>query len=319
MSGLEMLDVLIGLTTIYLLFGMACTAITEAISAWFGVRSSNLEAALKEFFSGKLQESGSFTEAFYRHPIVQTLSKGDEGRPSYIPPEFVGQVVESLITANDSKKSLVQAIDVLPGTLDTNRIKGLLSTLIRETGDDRNAFRKAVAVHFDAAMDRASGWFKRYTQNVALAVSLVVVGANVDTIALASSLAANPVARLKMVEIADQRLQAAKFLEDDAKQGGAGTVTPERAKQLTEAAVATLDTSISEMQSAGLHFGWQNCPQSLGELVSKIVGLVISICAVSLGAPFWFDLLQRFMQVRSSGISPRDKRSGKAASQTERD
>jgi hypothetical protein len=33
------------------------------------------------------------------------------------------------------------------------------------------------------------------------------------------------------------------------------------------------------------------------------VGFVISAFAISLGAPFWFDLLQRFMRVRSSGAA----------------
>ena len=309
MPGLEMLDVLIGLTTTYLLFGMACTAITEAVSAWCGVRSSNLETALKEFLSGELRPSVSFPDAFYRHPIIQALSKGDKGRPSYIPPEIVGQVVESLITANGTERSILQAVDSLPGTGEDNRIKGLLATLAKETGDDKDAFRKAVETHFDAAMDRASGWFKRYTQNVALAVSVVlVVAANVDTIALASSLAANPAARLKMAEIADQRLQAAKTVENDVKEGRrTGAVTLEQARQLTSAAATTLDNTISGVQSAGLRFGWQDSPKSPGEMASKIVGLIISIFAVSLGAPFWFDLLQRFMQVRSAGISPREK------------
>ncbi|HLF96152.1 MAG TPA: hypothetical protein VI457_03330 [Methylococcaceae bacterium] len=309
MPGLEMLDVLIGLTTTYLLFGMACTAITEAISAWFEVRSGNLEAALKEFFSGELRAAASFPDAFYRHPIIQALSKGDKGRPSYIPPEIVGQVVESLITANGTERSILQAVDSLPGTRENNRIKGLLATLAEETGDNGDAFRKAVETHFDAAMDRASGWFKRYTQNVALAVSLVlVVAANVDAIALASSLAANPAARLKMVEIADQRLQAAKTVEKDVTEGGGtGAVTLEQARQLSSVAATTLDNTIADMQAAGLRFGWQGCPKSPGEMASKIVGLIISIFAVSLGAPFWFDLLQRFMQVRSAGVSPREK------------
>ena len=38
----------------------------------------------------------------------------------------------------------------------------------------------------------------------------------------------------------------------------------------------------------------------------KIVGLLVSVLAVSLGTPFWFEILQRFMQLRSSGgIAPR--------------
>jgi hypothetical protein len=96
MFGLEALDVLIGLVTVYLVFGLACTAIVEAVAAWLSVRSSNLEAALNEFFAGDLKLAQTFVKAFYDHPLVQALSKGKDGRPSYIPPETVGRVVEAL-------------------------------------------------------------------------------------------------------------------------------------------------------------------------------------------------------------------------------
>ena len=56
MPGLETLDVLIGLITVYLSFGMACTVIVEAVASWLSVRSKNLEAALNEFFAGELKE-----------------------------------------------------------------------------------------------------------------------------------------------------------------------------------------------------------------------------------------------------------------------
>jgi hypothetical protein len=132
MFGLEMLDVLIGLMTVYLTFGMACTAIVEAVAAWFSVRSSNLEAALTEFLAGDLKQAQPFVDAFYDHPLVQALSKGKDGRPSYIPPETVGQVVEALVTANGAVKSLTEAVNALPGATETNRIKGLLNVFVTQ-------------------------------------------------------------------------------------------------------------------------------------------------------------------------------------------
>jgi hypothetical protein len=40
--------------------------------------------------------------------------------------------------------------------------------------------------------------------------------------------------------------------------------------------------------------------------VTKIVGLLLTVLAISLGAPFWFDLLNKFMVVRST-VKPREK------------
>lgn len=39
-------------------------------------------------------------------------------------------------------------------------------------------------------------------------------------------------------------------------------------------------------------------------VLSKLFGLIISIFAVSLGAPFWFDTLSKFMNLRSAGTPP---------------
>jgi hypothetical protein len=309
MFGLEMLDVLIGLVTVYLVFGMACTAIVEAVMLWLNVRSNNLEAALKEFLHGELKDGWSFVDAFYAHPLVQMLSKGPDGRPSYIPPEIVGQVVAALLAANEDVP-LAQSVASLPDK--DNRIKGLLTVLATETQGDTAAFRKAVEAHFNATMDRASGWVKRYAHNVTLVVSiLLVVGANVDTVSLATSLASNPEARVKMVEIAQQRLNDAQEQERKLTGGEPGTISPDalaRAKERSASANTTVKEAASTMKSAGLRMGWNELPQGV-EWLTKAVGLMVSILAVSLGAPFWFDILQKFMQVRSSGVSPRETKS----------
>lgn len=64
MFGLETLDVLIGMMTVYFMFGIACTAIVEAISAWTRIRSQNLDVALNEFLSGDLAQNQQFITQF---------------------------------------------------------------------------------------------------------------------------------------------------------------------------------------------------------------------------------------------------------------
>jgi hypothetical protein len=298
MFGLQTLDVLIGLVTVYLVFGIACTAIVEAVASWLSMRSRNLEDALKEFLSGDLKAGTTFVDAFYAHPLVQVLSKGKDGRPSYIPPAVVGQVVAALVTAQGTAAALAPAIDTLPGTVESNRIKGLLDTLVKQTVGDPAAFRKAVETHFDETMDRAAGWFKRRAQTITLIVSaLLVIAANADTVELAQALASSPTARVKLVEVAQQNLKDAQ-----------GTPTQASAAQ-------ALTTAESVLESGSLPFGWKGftARPGINDVLAKIAGLVVSIFAVSLGAPFWFDVLQRFMQVRAAGVSPREPKAGKGA------
>ena len=65
------------------------------------------------------------------------------------------------------------------------------------------------------------------------------------------------------------------------------------------------------MESAGLPFGWKEYPSTPDEISAKVAGLLVSIFAVSLGAPFWFSVLQRFMQVRSAGVLPGESKDQK--------
>lgn len=305
MFGLAALDVMVGITTVYLIFALACTAIVEAISAWLDLRSKNLEAALQEFLHGNDTEGKSFVDAFFAHPIVQSLSKGSDGRPSYINPEIVGQVVADLIQAKEGTSALKQAVDNLPGTTQDNRIKGLLAALQGEARGDIAAFRTLIEKHYDAAMDRASGWFKRRTQNTAIIISAVLVlFGNVDTINLVNSLSLNPDARAKMVEIAQRQVDLAKEVLP-VTTANQGTV----AKKGIENAAETLAKANADLSAAGIQLGWKGqWPSDWADWVSKIIGLLLSILAISLGAPFWFDVLNRVMQVRSAGVSSREKK-----------
>ena len=280
------------------------------------MRSRNLEAALKEFLAGDFKQTEPFVKAFYGHPLVQALTQDKDGRPSYIPPEIVGQVVEALVTANGTVTSLADAVKSLPdgSSEQPNRIKSLLEIFVMQARGDAAAFRKAVEDHFNAAMDRASGSFKRYAQKWALIVSAVlVIGANADTVAIANSLASDPAARAKMVEVAQQRLNesmdTASAIEDSSNAGQtAGDIIVEQAKQQVAMAQGALDRALSELESTGVQVGWRDVPKTFGEILTKVVGLFVTVLAVSLGAPFWFDVLQRFMRVRTTGAAPGERK-----------
>ncbi|MEY3881631.1 MAG: hypothetical protein RIQ94_2427 [Pseudomonadota bacterium] len=307
MFGLESLDIMIGLITVYLIFGMACTAFVEAVMSWNEVRSKNLEAALKEFLhNGDVGTNGGkdFVKKFYDHALVQSLSKGVDGRPSYLPPEIVSQVVIDIIKAGDGGVTIEQAIKDLP---KDSRIQSLLISLYKQANNDVTEFRKGIETHFDNIMDRASGWVKRDSRNITRVVSvLLVVSFNVDTINIYNSLANNPTARLKLIEISQQLDKSPLPKTDDSS---------DKAIDQTKKAEEILKKATNELESAGVQLGWDkdNLPEewgwdknSFGWLINKILGLLISTLAVSLGAPFWFDILQKFMQIRSSGVSPRD-------------
>jgi hypothetical protein len=56
-------------------------------------------------------------------------------------------------------------------------------------------------------------------------------------------------------------------------------------------------------------FEFERIPSKAGGWALKVFGLLLSALAVSLGAPFWFDTLSKFMNVRGAGKVPDAKRS----------
>lgn len=149
--------------------------------------------------------------------------------------------------------------------------------------------RHKIGDHFDQAMDRVSGWYKRQTAISIFGIALVVsVMLNVDSISLASSLANNPTLRSAVVAAADNGVEELR-----------GTVG-----ELTES-TGTQDL-VDELNQLGLPIGWnaQTIPSTPTELFNRILGWIVTTIAVSMGAPFWFDLLSRVSSLRMAGNKP---------------
>ena len=72
-----------------------------------------------------------------------------------------------------------------------------------------------------------------------------------------------------------------------------------------------MEKNLNEIQKLGLPVGWDRAdprtiPNNFGGWLIKIIGWLLTAIAISLGAPFWFDLLNKFMVVRST-VKPHEK------------
>jgi hypothetical protein len=158
------------------------------------------------------------------------------------------------------------------------------------------AFRKNLEGWFNNAMERVGGWYKRWTQRVLLCLAtLVVVASNADTVMLIERLSKDNVLRASIVAAAQDAVES---------QSGADVS-------------AQSQTVLKAAENLKLPVGWSLDPGDPGyfrppELswnytgwaFYKIFGLFISILAVTLGAPFWFDTLSKFVNLRSAGTPP---------------
>ena len=139
---------------------------------------------------------------------------------------------------------------------------------------------------FKESMGRLTGRYTRYAQTaIVVASTLVTIGFNVDTLLLIKSFSLNPARTQAAVALANNLTQ---------KSSDAGE------------AVSKLMPAFEKLD---LPLGWPDAawaPTNTGVeyVLAKILGWLLTISAVSLGAPFWFDVLGRFTNIRQAGPKP---------------
>lgn len=321
MFGSAILDVAIGMIFIYLLMALMVTALTELISAWLKWRAQNLIRGVRNMLTDE-----KLVQGIYSHPIVKSLYKGGKG-PSYIPSRtFTLALLDLISPADPSGPRVITDIQNKLSKLPDGDLKKTLTVLLDDAQHDLRKFEESIEIWFNNSMERLSGWYKRKTQlvNVILAI-VVTVLANADSISIAKSLSSDPALRSSVVA------EAQKFAEANAgsivpaqsppaNSEGAAT-DPETAKKAAQERSIQVKNQLEDykeqIQNLGVPIGWterkpdvddpRNPPNDLGGWAKKILGLLLTAIAISLGAPFWFDMLNKVINIRSAGKAPEEK------------
>jgi len=312
------LDILIGLMTIYLTVSLAVTALSEVVSQCGAMRARNLKRALVGMLDGsKSNGIGIRDHWFLNQPLIAALTGGANEMPSYLDKKTFSAALLMAIEADYAKMDLPQLeaaitrhVALSPGA------KAILLAFLKESGGELEKFKTAIETWFDSVMDRASGWYKRNIATATLILSaVVVVGANIDTIVIGKALYGDPTLREAMLKLAIQDL------EDGLPSAQAASTTPPPAsnaqpaapveKQMTaEQRLAQYHTNLEHLRSSGLPIGWQSMTwpkdHAYAWWFSKLAGWMITVFAASLGAPFWFDMLSRIVNIRSTGPKPEE-------------
>lgn len=180
--------------------------------------------------------------------------------------------------------------------IDDDQLKRALRLLLPDAGGGGiKVARENVERWFDDAMERVSGWYKRKTQMIILVVAVVVtVALDADSLVIARSLWTD-------AELRELLVAAAQQANEQAPTADIGAIRDQ---------LAALRLPIGWSLPPCWWQGPANC--TLVGTLADILGFLFTVIALSLGAPFWFDLLNRFVEFRGSGerIGTRPKGDG---------
>ena len=218
-------------------------------------------------------------------------------------------------------------------------------TRVRQTESDINQLREEVSLWFDRSMSRTSGVYKRNAKGVAILIGIAIASfTNSDTFHVFSRLSsdenlrqvitkragevvpapngARPPLRQELDEIRKQTDSVLKNVAlpiswspaNLSKQFDCAPAAPINRENVTsEQEWVTVFDSCLNRQLGDRELSFFEKMQLTAEVALSrpwpmfkiLLGWVLSGVAIAMGAPFWFDLLSKVVNVRNTGSKPK--------------
>jgi hypothetical protein len=334
------LDVALGLIFVYLVLSLICSAVSETISSVLAWRSDTLREGIENLLGDDDEQAKAAREKMFNHPVVaglirrkggwlsrrKTLKKipliknlpaiNDVRYPSYLPARAfaiallypdapataeAGELEAKQGTPAAEARARALALEARTRVaaaiagIDNQQTRQALTILWNNAGKDVKKFENGLERWFDDGMSRVSGWYRRRVQVVIWVLALVVtLAVHADSIQIAQALWKDDATRAAVVARTEQLAQQQEQREQQQVPTDPGAY-------------------LEEVDKLGIPLGWGSFPDSDGALdwlkivLLNILGLGMTAVALTLGAPFWFDLLKKVANIRSAGKPPAEK------------
>lgn len=287
----SVIDVALGLIFFYVVLSLIVTSAQEWIASLLRLRAKTLRKGISRLVGDELARQ------VYRHSMIRNLAISDRHLPSYIDPQTLSAVLLDIVARDqDGKSVLVQNADELKAAVEKipagNPIGDVLKTAVAAGDNAAHEMSDYLAAWFDEGMERISGWYRRDAKAITVALAVVLtLATNASTVQVAGSLWKND--SLRSV-IATEAMTAAKT----------GSVS------------AVQQSDIDSLRAFPI--GWTETTFDRMNWPAAVLGWLLTVAAISLGAPFWFDLLCKVANLRGSGgVTNRGSKAGAIPSGTD--
>lgn len=339
-----LLEVAISMALVYTLLSILVSYITEAWQRWKKSRGvvlrSSLEKLLNDPFNKNFCEllyehpliraqrknddhKPSYISSALFVTAFTDILRREAVRPHiYMTTDGATHVDEP--AERDNHEDLRRGIQ----SLAYSPLKVQLLSILNESHEEK-ALMNRLALWYDEFQQEVTSRFKAKARIKTMIISLsVAVVMNVDSIALVDQLSRDKEMRALLVSAAEQWIEENPVLPAQRD----SITAPQVVHDELEAIKERMDSLENYFGSFGLPIGWskEECGKNLkpaegffgfikqffgiihckfscssfNEIVLAVSGWLMTAIALSFGAPFWFDLLNRFVSMRSGRPRP---------------
>ncbi|NCR13554.1 MAG: hypothetical protein GPJ02_04410 [Microcystis aeruginosa G13-12] len=319
-----LLEIIVALIFIYLTSSLIISELQEQLAALLEFRARNLKKAL-EIFLGKETVKSLYNNGSLLSSLNQYTNLGKSVGPSYVEPKVLAASLISLVNSKLSDNKKLLKADFLGKDLveektgifkklaslsnfskiDKLAIDRLIeigySTKLKHDNPTLENFIDEIANTFTQIMERTSGVYKRNAKGVSFAFGFLAAALlNIDSFYVIEQLSKNPNLRQGINQVATEVFQTNESCFKDAQDD------PTKVAKCTE----KLQVSVKNLEKINqpLPLGWNEKGWFNGEqikeqngLLQAIFGWLMTGVAVAMGAPFWFDILGKLINVRNTG------------------
>ncbi|UQA54822.1 hypothetical protein [Polyangium aurulentum] len=297
-------------------------ALVDVITRW----DDNTDRAEPPAYGGVFRIYAAILKRSARKRLAKALATQEPRKLAQKSPTTFDELKRRLAEAKNFNEDTRAAISAI---LDECSIKSLDEAYER------------IAAWFDRSMESVSGWYKRSVQVLISTVALfLAVGLNVDTFVLVDSLSRDAVLRSSVAAAVEAEVKngsaqyrtveavvQAKKAEAQAAGADAAAAAPApdaapapKPQELIRTQVADIkrgldtltlpvgwpesESMICRPQADGSPCDKRTLPVTFGGWVRRLGGWLFTAIAISLGAPFWFDLLNKLINLRAAAPPP---------------
>jgi hypothetical protein len=327
------LDFLIAIVFTLGIGSIILSTLFELFAYYMKLRAKFLRQLVNDVLNDK-DLNYNYSARFYDHPQIDLTKKNYRSLPQYISAlNFAQTLIHTIVhtheienekfthkggkvifTKIEDQDQLVKRFKSAVDQMNFSDLKLLLSGFISSADANKEDLVKNIGFWYDEYTARAAGWYKVKAQRIMMVMAIVGCFAlNVDIFRISKVLIHDPALAAHIADIAENYSQ--ETIKDVKETiNGIDQLSDEEVAariKLKQKELGQYMKLLDEMYKQNAPVGWQS--ETLPSLYDdqsgsfwfwKFLGCLLAATALALGAPFWFDVLNKLVNLRTAGKKP---------------